>query len=740
MNTSVTDIDKENEEEDLGYEEEIGIQELEKELREAVDDANAYICRCGDSYDTRWCLWAGQTPDGRKRRDALGKEPFPWEGASDTRIRIADEVINDNALIVVSALQRARLQGVPVESGDARAAAAMTTFLKRLMTTEMSETLRLEVPLLANYQEGYGHAVMAVTWDQEVRMQKLPLKLSDMTRMAQEGVQQRDPQSAIALMMLEAMWDDSRGDEVAAWLISIYPDLKARQAKQVIADLRTQGASEVPMPQLVKNTPCWTALRPFRDVFYPANTCDLARARWIAWREVLSPGDLRARILTHDYEKEVVEEACKKACGSSVLDDVRYDVGDTKVKVIDEMKGMVEVFCLYRRVTDEEGFTTIRVSEFTPGCSEKFKEDYEQNYAHREYPFVEFVHNRTERILIENRGVAELCDTQQTEVKTQRDYRSDRSSIAILPPVKVTASRPNLQLTFGPASQVPVRKSDDVNWMQPPNPDPETVALEQEVKRDVNNYFARWAEGVHPTRQALYSQKLTDDFLGGFRKVARQTVTLCRQYLSNEEFARITGVPLPFAIEDEMTMPENFDIMIDFNAGDLNFELTLAKLKTVNEVILPADTLGVIDRAKYVEWAMRAVDPTLAEDVVKPQQVATNQEIEDEQVQYSKIYGGTEPEMKTGGQNAALRLQVLQTILQRNPNVQQRYAGDEIFKKMMDARMQHFQFQLQQQQNAQIGRMGAMPALQEVNKDQGQGGGGLGAMYAANGSNGGQTA
>ena len=401
---------------------------------------------------------------------------------------------------------------------------------------------------------------------------------------------------------------------------------------------------------------------------------------------------------------------------------MRYDTqGDAAVTVIDEMKGMVEVFCFYRRVTDEDGYTTIWVSEFTPGCEEKYKEDYEQSYAHREYPFIEFVHNRTERILIENRGVAEMCDTQQVEVKTQRDYRSDRSSIAILPPVKVSQSRPNMKLTFGPATQVPVRRPDDVEWMNPPESDADTVMLEKEIKADVANYFGRWAETVHPTRQALYAQKLTDDWLGGFRKVLRQTVTLCRQYLSNEEFARITGVPLPFAIESDLVMPESFDVILDFNAGDLNMEATLQKLKVVNEVILPADTMGVIDRAKYVQWGMRAVDPSMAEDVVRPQEAAANAEIEDEQVQYAKLFGGTEPEMKPQGQNYALRLQVLQTILQRNPNVQQRYNGDEIFRKMMDARMKHFNFQLQQQQNAQIGRMGAAPALQEMNQ------GGLGA-------------
>jgi hypothetical protein len=59
-------------------------------------------------------------------------------------------------------------------------------------------------------------------------------------------------------------------------------------------------------------------------------------------------------------------------------------------------------------------------------------------------------------------------------------------------------------------------------------------------------------------------------------------------------------------------------------------------------------------------------------------------------------------------------MQVLQQTIQSNPALQQRYEQDEIFRKMLDARMQSFQFQLQQQQNAQIGRMGAVPALSQL--------------------------
>jgi hypothetical protein len=52
----------------------------------------------------------------------------------------------------------------------------------------------------------------------------------------------------------------------------------------------------------------------------------------------------------------------------------------------------------------------------------------------------------------------------------------------------------------------------------------------------------------------------------------------------------------------------------------------------------------------------------------------------------------------------------------------QRYQSDEIFRRMIDARMKAFNFQLQQQQNAVVGRVGAQPALQQMAQENQIGG------------------
>ncbi len=53
-----------------------------------------------------------------------------------------------------------------------------------------------------------------------------------------------------------------------------------------------------------------------------------------------------------------------------------------------------------------------------------------------------------------------------------------------------------------------------------------------------------------------------------------------------------------------------------------------------------------------------------------------------------------------------LGLQVIQQYLQQ-PDVQQRFQQDQPFRERLEARAKQYQFQLQQQQNAVIGRLGA---------------------------------
>jgi hypothetical protein len=335
-------------------------------------------------------------------------------------------------------------------------------------------------------------------------------------------------------------------------------------------------------------------------------------------------------------------------------------------------------------------------------------------YSHGEYPFVELPRERVTRCLIEARGIPEIVSTMQAEIKTQRDYRTDRAGIAILPPMRVPANRGKLDIILGPAVQIPERRPNEIGWMQPPPFDQGTIEIERAVRRDVNEYFGMAGEGVDPNYTALVQQHTVDRWLRDFKAIITQTYQLMQQYMLPVQILRVSGgQTLPFQADRE-SIQGKFDLIVDWDAKNLDAEALGVKLDYISKAVVPMDTAGVIDRAGLIKFIMAAVDPVLADLLVRDPGPAAAMEANEEQLAFTKIAAGTEPPLKSEGQNFQLRLQTLQNIIQSNPAIQQRLQTDQIFAAMLNARMESFAFQVQQQQNAQIGRVGAQPGLQKV--------------------------
>src|SRR5271165_6147448 len=76
------------------------LQALRREFGEVLAESAQYILRIYDMDDARFCRWMGQSVDGRKWAEVTGKQPFPWDGAADSRVWYIDDVINDDVDIM----------------------------------------------------------------------------------------------------------------------------------------------------------------------------------------------------------------------------------------------------------------------------------------------------------------------------------------------------------------------------------------------------------------------------------------------------------------------------------------------------------------------------------------------------------------------------------------------------------------------------------------------------------------
>ncbi len=683
------------------------ITEIIGDIDQADADGASYIQRKLRNFNTRYCIWPGQTEDGRKHAGAYGKKIFPWDGAADTKIFLSEQIIRERVIALVNAFFKARIQVQPVESMDIDKRNAAETVLKWLMFQHCLDDLRREVRLAAEIRETYGLAVIAIDWEQQTRVEVKSFSMDDAMAMLQES---QDPNLQA---LLEVVLDPEQEELAAQLMGEVIPALGSTTK---VRQFREKGIVEWDEPYIFSSKPVVRALEAWEDIIFPIQTDSIQRASFVARRELLNEVELRERANLEGWDKEWVEKAVKH---KGEMKRIHLNVHRSDQFLYEQLRDLIEIWHVYRKELDDRtGAVKVTRTVISYSITDKAAVHDIMPYHHGLYPFVELPRERNTRPLLESRGIPEIVQTAQEEIKVQRDFRVDRASISILPPLKTPAARGKFDLVLGPAMQIPERRPGEISWMQPPAFDQGSIEVEAATRADVDRYFGRMTEAVNPNMAMLHMQELVDSWLIDMKLVSVQIMALAQQYMTPEEVARITGnAQLAFNASPQ-DIRGRFDITAEFDARLLDNEALGAKLEYLAKILVPMDSFGVIDRAGLVKYMFQAVDPNLAGMLVQDIGKATQAEIEDEQGAFAKIAAGTEPPLKEGGQNAQVRLQTLQQIIQSNPAVQQRYAQDEIFKKMIDARAQAFQFQLQQQQNAVIGRVGSQPALQQMQQEQ----------------------
>jgi hypothetical protein len=183
--------------------------------------------------------------------------------------------------------------------------------------------------------------------------------------------------------------------------------------------------------------------------------------------------------------------------------------------------------------------------------------------------------------------------------------------------------------------------------------------------------------------------------------------------MTPQELMRVVGGQEPPFEADKESIQGRYDLSMQFDARDLDHEFLEQKINLIAQMVTPLDSVGVLDRVGLIQRIMDAIDPNMAEELIKPVEEVTQKEAEEEKMEFAKMASGIESTLKpeNSGQNVQLRLQVLQDIVQKNPSIQQKLQEDQTFGALVEQRMKHFQFLMQQRQNAQIGRVGVESVL-----------------------------
>jgi hypothetical protein len=671
------------------------VSALTEELRRSATDYGV-MARVDRVENVRFCRWAGQTDDGKKWNDTGRNKPaFPWDGASDTRIPLADEVVNGLVDLCSTSFWRSMLRVSPTNISQLDQAVTAHNLMDWTVNAKMYNDLTREVELLSQYLWTYGWAGVHVTWQQEMGQKEQYLTMDQVMALAAQS-----PEGSVLADLPNLIANPEADDQSAELLQAAFPNLKKRRALKAVRDLRDDGECEFPIPTMVTNKPMIAALAPWDELTFPPETTDIQSARVVFRRFYMTEAQLLNKVETEDWDAEWAQEAINTMGRFSNFADYTYSLGIAQNSVLDR-ENLIEVVYAYQKAVDEDGLPGVFYTVFSPQVGDKWGYFEALDYAHGQYPFVVWRSELIHRQITESRGVPEVCMTWQEEVKAQRDSVFDYTSLATLPPIEVPKTRGG-NLKIGPAVQVPVLRRGEIGFMAPPAREPGVAfQLIAAVQAQTDSYFGRPTEKVPPVITQMRQQRLINNWLHGWTEAFRQVLSLTLQYIGPVEIQRITAsqTPLPENVQD-------FDVMLKFDIRELSTDLVTEKLKAISTLVLPLDTAGVIDRAKLISVALRAIDPTLASELVMQQGPAAQKMFNETNDEIALMSLGNPPQLRENDPTAPMRLQFSQQVLQSNPKYQAQLQQDPLFQANLQKYIENLQFSVQQQQNAVTGRLG----------------------------------
>lgn len=687
--------------------------------------------------EVRYAQWGNQTLDGKKHSSETEKA-FPFENAADGQIFLADAVINELVAICVVSFWRAMVRATGAQSTEDKQelGANATKVMEWLVNTRMKRELVREVELSAQYLLTYGNAVLKPTWTRELGKKLQRLTFAQVQQIAQ-AYSQGDPQSVMAqlpAMILDPALEDAAvdivrqvatemvqqgfsevlGDEGNAKLEG-YTVSKSR-ARAFVRSLRDEGQGEIPVPFFFKNQPSIFCLKPWEEVFWNPEAADLQQTR-VFEIEFLNEVQLRSRAALEGWDEEWVEQAAtlkgrfsawSMQSQSQPLLNVEW-----QWNYVTQQSELIEVIHGYTPQVDTDGIRCVyhtifsaHISKSKDGATALAAKHELLDLAHGQMPFVVGCRERTRRRITSSRGLPQLLNTRQREVKVQRDALLDHTSVSVFPPLNVYEDALGTKYNFGPAVQNTVILGREPKFMDvPARGTPVAFELMQVIQTEVQNDFGLAGQSVPVTRQQTKQQMLVNTFLLMWSEAFQQMFALVEQFLPDAEYQRVTGAKAPLPKGDAIARQD--DLVLHFDVRELDMDYVLAQYKAITMGVLPFDTDNVVDKSKLISIMLRAINPSLAGEVVRTPQAGQEQVMAQVQNDLMRMMLGFTPEYgKDADPAAQMKMQAAQQLLQTNPKLQQAMQQDPQFQEQIKEYGKNIQFNLEQQQNKGRGRTG----------------------------------
>ena len=661
---------------------------LKKAYDNTLTELSEYFNQCRRSYDERRNYWPGKTEDLRKH----GSDSFPWEGASDTEVHVINERINSYVALCLTSLSRANIRAYPVAVGDMAQAKVTSSFLKWMIASYIPR-FKQEMELASNYLFERGLMITYVGWDRE--------KNKYLQKFSLEDIAASNPSLASVIL------DGSDDVGVIAMLKSVFPDLKDKRAKKAINQLRAKGTCELTVTRRDIDRPCIKTCAPDGDVIFPPYCMDPQKAPYVFYKVRMTVQEILNKVEVSGWNREWAEYCIEHYRGQST-DIFNGNAAEqaTRSSVAEwQNDDLVDVLYVYQRLVDEEDgsqgiYQTVMSPLFTGKGDVPGHAKFELMNGYEDYPFVVTRLSEDNKRLYDLQTIPELLRGIQYGVKVERDSRTDRNSMATMPPLMHPIGKPPPD--WGPGKKIGRMRQGDYEWGPTPAYNPGSVEMEQSLLSSADKLMGL---DFNNPLSASRRQYFVDKFLAHVQGVIKAAYSAFQRFGPDQLYFRVTGVPDAQTYnkgdpDADMDIAISFDVQnTDPETGEKQIEQLLA--------LVPYDRSGRINLDSAIEFAANAINPMLADAILQPVEAAQEKMVKDVTDDLTKIFSGIEVGARPNGATSALDI-IKQYAAQ--PDITQRLQQDEAFRTRLEKYSAQYSFAIQQQQNAEIGKIGTAPA------------------------------
>jgi hypothetical protein len=681
-----------SDEPEIYFSEDFDFDNFKQTYNDDVDDLRAYVDRCEKNRDVINCAWEGKSSDLKK-----GEGAFPHEGASDTEVFLVKQKIRNNDALRTNALRKSTIRAYPRESSDVDRSAEVSVFLRWLRDNGIPN-FQQEMELSGYYGDETGLMVTYCGW--RAKKQSY-LKLFDIDQIAE------------TLPELAEIWmDEDRVDEAMELFNSVEGwELNEARVKKALRQLRKSGVAEIPVTVKENSEADVRTLMPDADVILPAYTVNYQDAPRIHIRMLMSAQEILNRVSSEGWDEEWANYVIENHRG---IDQSKFynpnsvqsyrRIGRIARITNERARDTIEVALTFERLIDDSD--NAEGIYLTVWCPEMTEQVGTPNVAKRvllsgrkNYPVV-ITKTSLGKTLYDGITLPELLRAPQKNQKTLRDSYMDESGWSISPtiwaPAGVDASG------MGPGAVISGPTGRKPEYIDRPSSFAPNLNLEKLLVDEANQIAGQ--DPNDPLSVQLQQHNI-GQYLSHVQNVLKMTYETWKLDGPEELFLRVTGNPEPVQFtkkEDEGEM----DITVSFNSTYDDPEKVEKMLAGLYQV-LQNDQGGRVNSEAITDMALSALDPTLADLVLMPTEQGSAKIVNETTNDIAKMAAG----IPVGApQNAGqARLQIVQDYKQSQTGAMELQSKPQ-FQFLLAEYEKQLTFQLQQLQNAEIGKVGAQPA------------------------------